>query len=109
MNITNKELEAIEKVVSYLYADEERNYEESEEDERTSHIFNSLKIIENVVNEYKNSSVIKQTKEILERFGITPTQESIEAAMRYDQNNLVVNLENAAISHFEILKKAIIK
>jgi hypothetical protein len=52
---------------------------------------------------------IKETKEILERFGITPTQENIELAMRYDQNNLIVNLENAAIGHFEMLKSAIIK
>jgi hypothetical protein len=52
---------------------------------------------------------IKETKELLERFGITPTQENIESAMRYNQHNLIVNLENAAIRHFELLKGAITK
>ena len=52
---------------------------------------------------------VAQAKELLERFGITPTQENIEAAMRYDSENLTINLENAAISHFQILKSAIIK
>jgi len=42
---------------------------------------------------------IKQTKELLERFGITPTQANIELAMK--QNNLLVDLENAAIGYWE--------
>lgn len=50
---------------------------------------------------------ISETKEILERFGITPTQENIELAMRYNQDNLIINLENAAIGYFELLKGAV--
>ena len=107
MEISQEQLNSINNVISYLHEMEDKHYEESDEEDKANHILNEVKVLETIGKEEK--SVIAQTKEILERFGITPTQESIEAAMRYDQNNLIVNLENAAIGHFEMLKKAIIK
>lgn len=107
MEISQEQLNSIKNVISYLHEMEDKHYEESDEEGRSNHILNEVKVLETIGNEEK--SVIKQTKEILERFGITPTQESIEAAMMYDQQNLIINLENAAIKHFYILKGSIIK
>ena len=43
-------LTALETVLDYCWLDEERHYEETPEEDRHNHIFNSLKIIQAFVN-----------------------------------------------------------
>lgn len=44
--MTKRELKAIRAVVDYLYADEEGHFLESVGDERATHIFNDVRILQ---------------------------------------------------------------
>lgn len=56
-----------------------------------------------------NITTIKQLKELLERFGITPTPKNIKIASSFNFQNLEISLENAAIGEFEKMRSAVIK
>ena len=63
LEMNKKQLDSIAKLVSYLYHDEKKYYEETASDTRKAHIYRDIKAIDQWLElQYKRLGVVDETK-----------------------------------------------